>query len=216
MNGEALLNQVRKFSGLSISTFDEINDAYETILRRGGMWQTRVRDEHSLQFSENKTRYLLPMDRIRRLEGVAVRNNTDELEWSPLTLADDEKFDAVVFANRDSDGNDETDVPTHYRLAGDEIEVTPTPDGNYQARLVYIGNPPAIDRLTTPVIPANYHRLLAKLAAAYALRLTDKPENQARGQKLESECRNEMLAFAYDVSAPSTTDMPRPFRIMRS
>src|SRR3990167_4948657 len=116
MNGETILNQVRKFSGLSISTFDEINDAYEKLLRRGGMWRIRVQDEHSLQFSADKTRYLLPMDRIRRLVSVAVRNNTDQQEWRKLALADDETFDAVVFANRDSDGNDLTDTPTHYRL----------------------------------------------------------------------------------------------------
>ena len=51
-------------------------------------------------------------------------------------------------------------------LAGDEIEVTATPDGSYQARLTYIGNPVPIDRLNTPIIPAKLKSHVGVFGAA--------------------------------------------------
>ena len=220
MNGDELLNRVRFFTGNhALQGFSEINDAYETILRRAGMWVSRVRDETSVTFSDNKVFYNLPMDRIRRLESVWIKDNVDFQEWRELDEVTENRFESTVFQFRKTDGTDNKDVPRFYRLAMGEtaqMEVTPTPDGTYPCRLVYIGNPTPIDRSVVPVLPGNYHRVIAKLAAA--LWLEGQPDKfmQGRAAGLHGQVKSSYLSLAFDI-APNRAGVARPKqKIMRS
>ena len=222
MNGEAILQEVRRLSGeADWSRYDEINDAYETMCRRAGMWVLSVRDISTLQFRSGITFYTLPMDRIRRLVSVGVKNNEDEQEWHDLDPLADAEFDQKVLANRNADGTDDTDAPGFFRLAGGEtsqLEVTPTPDGTYQGRLVYIGNPPAIAKGVTPVLPGNYHRTIAKLAASYVIRqMAGHTEpGLAKARELERLAKESYIHMAFDT-APNLGKMDFPKqRLMRS
>lgn len=220
MKGEEILDLVR----LEVKDdlwphYVEINDAYEYICRRAGYWISRVRDEDSLEFRDGKDTYDLPMDRIRRLEQVWVKNNEDQLEWLPLRELDSVAFEREVFAHRNNEGNDIEDVPRHYRLQGGltgQIQVAPTPDGTYTGRLVYIGNPPPIKRTTEPVLPTIYHRIIAKKAAAIILRNRNTEPSVAQATGLEREVQLAMFQLAADLSANRAgVDMPKR-RIMRS
>ena len=228
MLGEQILEQVCLLTGdLGLTRYDEINDAYESILRRGGMWIARVRDDAVLTFKEDVSRYTLPLAAIRRLESVWVQNNEDEREWRQLLPVSEGRFERQVFLNRDSDGDDEKDTPAFYRLHGgdaEQLEVTPTPDGTYAGRAHYIGHPQAIGRLTTPILPESYHRTIAKKAAVSILRqpkATDSPEMlQARltqAGALEREVEQAVFELAFDLHATpdASVAMPRQ-RIMRS
>lgn len=217
MNGAQILDEVRELTGHhGYIGFSVVNDAYATILRRLGVWRTRVRDTTSLEFKADITSYQLPVSKIRRLEAVAVRNNEDEREWRTLTPATDDKFDEQVFANRNADGTDDKEVPRYYRVAGDSIEVTPTPDGTYPGRLIYIGEPPDIAEETVPVIPSNYHWVLAKLAAAYFLRLSDDQIQQGKATRLEGEVERAYLFLAMDTGNYRGDLSPPKLKIMRS
>ena len=204
MTGEEILDRVREFTGYSgLSGYEEINDAYETILRRGGLWSTRVRDESSVTIKNNEKFYALPMDRIRRLESVWVKDNADFLEWRPLYEVAEVGFEKTVFQYRKADGTDRRDAPREYRLSmseGQELEVSPTPDGTYACRLIYIGNPPPIARQVTPILPSNYHRIIAKLAAVNYL--SNKPDeaSQVKAAGLRTQVREALFNMAFDVS----------------
>lgn len=221
MKGEEILDLVRRMSGKHDWQFyDEINDAYETICRKAGFWFTRIRDENSFTFENGKTSYSLPLDQIRRLEGVAIKDNEDFQEWRTLEEVGDDLFDRKVFAYRNMDATDQKDVPRYYRLSADSVkhlEVTPTPDGSYPMRLIYIGNPPKIEASTVPVLPENYHRILVKLAAAKLLQLppfTDAKSAQAA--TLMRDYREAMFPLALDT-APNRVGTGSPKRrIMRS
>ncbi|KKL26213.1 hypothetical protein LCGC14_2397540 [marine sediment metagenome] len=166
------------------------------------MWVCRVRDEDSVEFRNDIRVYDLPLDRIRRLEDVWVQANEDEKGWRELLPATD--FEAKVLASRNTDGTDAKDVPTFFRLEGGDVQqldVTPTPDGTYNCRLVYIGNPPAIRREVVPVLPENYHRIIAKQAAADVLRLPPVSEgNMALAARYEGEVRQSYFPLANDIA----------------
>ena len=220
MDGEEILDRVRFFTGNhALQGFSEINDAYETILRRAGMWMTRVRDETSLVFLSDKIFYNLPMESIRRLESIWIKDNEDFKEWRELKEATDDRFETTVFQFRNVDSTDQKDVPRFYRLSmGDtnQLEVTPTPDGNYPARLVYIGNPTAIERATVPVLPGNYHRIIAKLAAANWLEDHPSETNQAKAGRLQRDVREAYFPLAVDVSVNRVGVGTPKQRIMRT
>lgn len=217
MIGEEILDRVRIFTGNhQLSGFSEINDAYETILRRAGMWVSRVRDESSVTFANEKIFYDLPMELIRRLESVWIKDNEDFKEWRRLEEVTEDKFEKTVFIFRKADGTDRKDVPRYFRLAmgaTDQMEVAPTPDGTYPCRLVYIGNPAPLDRAVTPILPENYHRVIAKLAAAYWL---ENNEGDAKAAPLHRQVREAYFPLAVDI-APNRAGVARPRqKIMRA
>lgn len=204
MRGEEILNHTRRFTGNDgLQGYSDINDAHETLCRRAGLWVTRVRDEDSLEFRDGVTRYDLPSDQIRRLESVWIRDNEEFQEWRKLDEVTEEKFEQVVFQFRNEDATDDKDVPLYYRLSmgpTQQLEVTPTPDGTYPGRLVYIGNPTLIDRQVVPVLPENYHRTIAKLAAAFWLERQKDEADQVIGAKLRQQVRETHLGMAFDLS----------------
>ena len=220
MNGEKLLERVKFYTGdHTLQGYSHINDAYETILRRAGMWLTRVRDETSLVFKNGLTKYTLPMSSIRRLEGIWIQDNEDFQEWRELQEVTEGRFEETVFQYREADGTNTKDSPYFYRLhMGDanQLEVTPTPDGTYPARLVYIGNPPEINGEITPVLPENYHRIIAKLAAANWLEDHPSEVNEAKANRLHRDVRESYFPLAVDVSA-NRAGVARPKqKIMRA
>ncbi len=220
MQGDEILDLVRRHTkNHRLSRFDEINDAYETLCRRAGMWFLRVRDEHTLQFRDGKTTYTLPMARIRRLESVWIKDNEDFKEWRELDEATEDQFEKTVFQFRKADSTDDKDVPRFYRLGAgdsDQLEVTPTPDGTYIGRLVYIGNPTPLDLMVTPVLPENYHRTIAKLAAALWLEGTEDEAKHARARTLRRDVEGAYFHMAVDT-APNRNGVARPKqRIMRA
>ena len=207
MNGEQLLDELRRLAGKSWTSFAEINDAYETLCRRAGIDTLRVRDETSLAFRSGKSFYRLPLERIRRLEGVFVRQEAGN--WRRLELGNDDSFDREVRRSASDDGSIVPGTPRVYRSAGDEIEVAPTPNGTYPARLVYIGNPVPLDRQGVPILPSNYHRIIAKMAASYVLRESTDEGDRIKGARYDQEVREAMLGFAFDTS-PGTGDVSVP------
>ena len=219
MKGEQILNLVQEFTGNDgFSGYSDINDAYETISRRAGMWVSKVRDEESLEFLDGKTEYDLPVELIRRLTSVWIKDNTDFKEWRRLEETTEDKFESTVFAFRKADATDDKDTPRFYRLQGgiaNQLEVTPTPDGTYPGRLHYIGNPKPIDRQTVPVLPEPYHRTIAKLAASMWLERQDSEVQHAKADRLRRQVQETYLGLAFDI-APDRTGVKRPHqRIMR-
>ena len=219
MRGEEILNLVKEYTGNDgLAGYSDINDAYETICRRAGMWVVRVRDEDSLTFLDDKTEYDLPMDLIRRLESVWIKDNEDFKEWRRLTEVTEDKFERTVLSFRKEDATDDKGVPLFYRLQGgngNQLEVTPTPDGTYPGRLQYIGNPTQIDRQVEPVLPEPYHRTIAKLAASTWLERQDSEVLLARGDRLRRQVRETYFGLAFDMS-PDRTGVSRPRqRILR-
>ena len=221
MEGWEILDRMRDFAGNdALSEYDEINDAYETILRRAGLWISRVRDESSVEFADDKNLYDLPMDLIRRLEAVWIKDNQDFQEWRRLDEATEDQFESTVFQFRKSDGTNQKNVPRFYRLAmgaTNQLEVTPTPDGTYPCRLVYIGSPTPLAQFVTPILPENYHRVIAKLAAADWLDVHGVDEVQlARAAKLHGQVREAYFPLAVDIST-NRVGVARPKqKIMRS
>ncbi len=221
MEGEEILDAMRDFTGNdALSSYAEINDAYETFLRRAGLWISRVRDESSVEFANDKTFYDLPMDLIRRLEAVWIKDNEDFQEWRRLDEATEDGFESTVFQFRNSDGTNQKNVPRFYRLAmgaTDQLEVTPTPDGTYPCRLVYIGSPSPLGHFSTPIWPENYHRVIAKLAAAYWLDVHGTGDIQsARAANLHGQVREAYFPLAVDIS-PNRVGVVKPKqKIMRS
>src|SRR3990167_1108892 len=219
MTGEEILEQVRKLTGDHVwSGYQEINDAYETMCRRSRYWEARQRDEYSVRFQDGVIVYTLPMSRIRVLESVWVRYNDDYQEWRELTEASDATFEQSVLANRGTDGTDTEDVPDVYRLEGpDQMRVSPTPDGSYSVRLVYIGNPAPITRTATPILPESYHRIIAKLAAVNVLRLPPLTEEKGNlAARYDKEVQMAYLNLAFDSSINRSAGPIRPLqRIMR-
>ncbi len=203
MKGEEILNRVRTLSMSGWSSFDEINEAYEFILQRAGITLGRIRDITSLSFKTGTASYQLPMERIRRLEEIAVKKTLDKQEWKPLVPLDDENFDLVVFANRNSDATDKVDIPINYRLSlgsTEQLEVTPTPDANYPMRLTYIGNPETLGSGSTPILPAIYHRQIANLAAGYILKRGKDDSEKAKGVDLVREVERTLFSLVNDVA----------------
>ncbi len=203
MTGEEILNRVRLLTTAGLSSFDEINEAYEFLLQRAGMGLSRVRDETSLSFQTGVVFYQLPMERIRRLETIAVKKTADKQEWKPLVPLNDEDFDAVVFANRNSDATDKIDTPINFRLSlgsTTQLEVTPTPDADYPMRLTYLETPEPLDSGATPILPAIYHRQIANLGAAYILQRGKDQAEQAKGMKLEQDVKQTLFSMLNDVA----------------
>lgn len=207
MNGEILLNRVRDLTGEHrFNRFDEINDAYKTLLTRAGMWISRVLDETTLEFRASTPKYSLPMHKIRRFEGMAVRASTDQKEWTPLVELTDPDFDTLVFQNTGTDGTDSENIPRNFRLiGGGEFEVNPVPSGTLECRLTYIGNPPDIDRSTEPILPEPYHIEIARMAAVALLfqTPTDSPDYEFRMDKatrLQGMTGQSYFPLANDIS----------------
>ncbi len=203
MVGEEILNVVRKLTKAGWSSFDEINEAYEYLMQRAGMGLSRIRDMTSLTFKTGVAEYQLPMDRIRRWEGIAVKQTADKQEWKSLVPIDDEDFDMVVHANRNSDATDKIDTPIYYRYSPGnslQLEVTPTPDSDYPVRLKYLGTPEPLSIGVTPILPSLYHRQIANLAAGYILQRGKDPVEQAKGAKLESDVQRTIFALLNDVA----------------
>lgn len=63
--------------------------------------------------------------------------------------------------DRRADRRDVTGRPTHYAVTGGQFEFFPTPDGSYNAELVYFSRVPAL----TPAAPTNW--LLTEAADVY-------------------------------------------------
>lgn len=204
MKGERLLDELRRLSGDDdISDFDDLNSAYQRILRRAKSWTMRVRDEASLQFRNGKKDYTLPMHRIARLLSIAVKENEDEKEWRTLTILPDDEFDKKVLLARANDGSEIEDTPKYYRLSAggtDQLEVTPTPDGTYSGRLIYYGNPPPLDLEAIPLLPEMYHRTIAELAAGIRLQGSKDPGDIAKGQNLERLAKEAYWPLANDTA----------------
>ncbi len=220
MKGEELLRLVRKFSGESQwSRYDEINDAHEIICRRAGFNFLRVRDEDVFQF-ETESIQILP-DGIRRLEDIWIKNTTDFQDWIQVILVDDKRFEQEVYTWRNSDGTNITGYPRFCRISGKKIEVTPTPNAVYPARLIYIAETTPIDRTSEPVIPNDYHRIIAKLAAVKVLsqpkdRLTEGQmvERQKTVAMLTSDINEAELPMAFDTTLAVNTGLSTPIRRM--
>ena len=216
MNGAEILDRVRILTEAGWSSFDEINEAYEFLLQRIGMRLSRIRDETSLTFKSDISVYQLPFERIRRLEGIAVKGLLNKQEWRPLSPLEDEDFDGVVFANRSTDGTDKADIPQYYRISQgstEQMEVTPTPDSDYPMRLTYLGNPASLDGEATPILPGIYHRQIANLAAGYILQRGDDQAGQVKGVKLERDVHASLFSMLNDV-ANNRAGVARPSQAM--
>ena len=98
------------------------------------------------------------------------------------------------------------------------LKVPPPPPAPYRGLLVYIGNPPAIAKGVTPVLPGNYHRTIAKLAASYVVRqMAGHTEpGLAKARELERLAKESYFHMAFDT-APNLGKMDFPKqRLMRS
>lgn len=204
MNGEQILEQVQLLSGVhSHAYYDELNDAYETLCRRAGVWMLRRRDETSLAFEAGASVYALPVRRMRRFEELWVRDVTGSLDWHQVLPGDERDFEAERRRYTSEDSTEETGRPRRFRLSGEfqeELEVVPTADAAYPARLIYIGSPEPLSDKVEPVLPENYHRVLAKLAAVYVLRGKDDEASHVRAQVLMREYRDALLPLAFDTA----------------
>ena len=60
MKGEEILERVVGYVGENWEMYDEINDAYQTIVRSAPFREFRFRDDAALAFEPNDTTYLIP------------------------------------------------------------------------------------------------------------------------------------------------------------
>lgn len=223
MNGETLVRRVRQLTGDDrLNPYDELNDAYKTLLTRGGLWISRVVDETTLEFRADVKTYTLPMHKIRRFESLAAKAVVDEKEWSLLEEITDIEFDRLVFANLNEAGDAETDLPTAFKLlGGGEFEVSPVPNASFPVRITYTGNPPDITRLTEPILPEPYHVEIARMASVALLMQTptSNPEYELRMDKasrLERQAEKSYFPMANDTANNRTGVNFAKQRIMRS
>ncbi len=201
MKGREILDRVRTLiKQIDYSSYVEINEANYQILNRTGYSFSRTRDTDSVTFKDGVTDYILPQSRIRRLEGVYIKDNDDYQEWSPLYEISDKAFDLEVLNNRDSDGDDSTAAPRKYRLSHGAFEVVPTPDGTYECRLNFIEVPELIDDEVTPLLSASYHPTIAKLAAANYLALEGDDVSTKRASALLSMVQTDLLHLFLDTT----------------
>ena len=220
MKGEEILERVVGYVGENWEMYDEINDAYQTIVRSAPFREFRFRDDAALAFEPNDTTYLIPSF-VRRLESVWVRETSDHQEWNKIEFVDDGKFERKVFAWRNSDGSDNTDTPRYARISGNLLEVAPTPNAAYPMRLVYIGDPPVIKRLSVPQLPESYHLTIAKMAAVRILAMpktgigeTDYVQRVAARNALLKEINIADLAMTFDMANNITGSPQMPKRRM--
>lgn len=219
MKGEELLVHFQRHAGRSVGDYWLLNQAYEHLARRSGMWLSRVRDEHSLVFKQSTTDYQLPKDRIRSLESVALKENSDEKEWRKLREVSWEEFDEVVLKWRLADGTDDEDTPTVYTLSWSEdkpLRVAPTPDGEFEGRLIYTGIPTPLDREVEPILPGLYHSLIPKLAAAWDLQDRGDEASLVRGRNLEKQVNQDLWALTVDSSSSRSDMNVRAHSILRT
>jgi len=220
MKGEALLDEFRRLTGATnVSLLDDVQAAYQDLLKRAGRWHSRHRDTVSLVFKSGESSYALPLHKMTRLEGIAIRENTDQREWRPLPIVDDAEFDSERLRWLKSDGTNDTDRPRVGRISGGDtrvLEVTPGPDGTYEGRLTYVGFPALLTRENEPILPEMYHLEIAQLGAAYWLMNSQDENTRARGHILERRVLKNAIPRAIDTSPNLSNGVKtRSARMMR-
>lgn len=224
MKGHAIREELERLIGRQHAGYAELDAAYEELLRRFDYWQVRQQDEAALAFEEGVSTYDLPMDRIRRLEHVFVQEDDDYQEWHSIEPVGNEDFERIRRAHKEPDGSDDQERPRAMRLFDGRMEVTPVPDGEYTVRLVYLGFPAPLTRYVVPILPENYHRLIAKKAAVTLLRQDAvKSENMEAAQPkfalastYEKEVERDMFNLLNDAEPNRTVDwMPIRRQILR-
>jgi len=224
MTGEELLERVRGYVGDdNIEMYDELDDAYQTIVRSAAFRRFRWRDDGAMITRPNVTTYLIPAF-IRRLEAVWIQETTEFQEWKPLKFVDDVEFERQVFTWTNSDATNNTNTPLYGRVSGNMLEVVPTPNAAYPMRVHYIGDPPALERLTEPQIPASYHLTIAKMAAVrilaypkYGMNEVDAAQRAASRQALQQEIAEANMPLTFDMANNITGTPAIPKRkVMRS
>jgi len=202
MTGEQILNEVRFLIGdASYPRYNEINDAYDEICRITNFTWLRKSDVGRIQFKANQSEYILKMDDMRRLERIWVYGvDADKQYWHEMEEAAPKLFEHVVRKNKDTNSNDELDRPAYYKIEGELLTISPTPDQAYEARIDYIQYVPEISRDIEPVLPVAYHRVLAKLAAGFILEMSEDQLKAQRGQIYIQRARESFESLVRDTA----------------
>ena len=193
LKGEEILNRVREFIGDEhFSRYDEINEAYLVLMRQTGTFNSK-REDTSLSFKSGESVYQLPMDRIRSLIGIWIRDDTT---WRELKEVDEEGFQNVEIDTTVST------VPTVFKsISRGMIEVSKEPEASYPVKLVFIGTPEPLGPNSYSELPAGYDIEIARLAATNWISLNDVTEaGVAKARALGSSVGNAMRDMASDTN----------------
>lgn len=212
MTGEEILNEVRFLIGdASYPRYNEINDAFDEICRITNFKWLKRSDVGRIQFKPNQNEYVLNMRDMRRLERIWIYGvDSSKQYWHEMEETLPKLFESKVRDNKDNNGNDETDRPAYYKLEGDLLTVSPTPDQAYEGRVDYILFVPEIERDTEPIIPVAYHRVLAKLAAGYILEMSEDQLKVARGAAYVQRAREAFESLVKDTAPNRMINPEKP------
>lgn len=217
MKGKDILDEVRVLaSDPTLSSFGEINQAYEEIATLTSFNFLRNVDEASLKFKSGITVYTIKMHGIRVLESIEVKGKVD-LQWTALQEVDHSLFEVKVAEVTDASGAQTTGEPKWFTLIGGPdytMTVTPSPDQDLDGRIISIQNIPLITAEKEVNFPRGYSKLvLSKLAAGMLLiKQTNKPERVALGTNYMNEARAVFSKVVRDVHENRTKDIDRPVR----
>jgi hypothetical protein len=158
LKGEDILTRVREYTGnTSFARYDEINEAYVELMRRVGLYNSK-REDTSLSLKSGESVYQLPVERIRSLIGIWIK---DDVDWVELKETDEAGFQYVESLDTTSA------VPTVFKLIGSGLfEVSQEPSASYPVKIVFLGVPEPLSPHTYTELPAGYDILVAQLAAA--------------------------------------------------
>lgn len=211
-----ILDQVRERTGKTDwARYSEINRAYRKICLITKFNWLQQSSQSMLRFTKSRTAYPLDMSGMRRLERIWVLTTTNELGWQLLEEVKPQLFEDRVVQFRDSNGNDEEDLPLYYKLTGGPmatLTVTPTPDATYTARVDYLDfHELSVDE--EPRSSPMYDDTIAELAAGYVL---EAPGGSAEDKQMAQIFMGRALAEFEDVvkdHAPNRTiNIDRPAR----
>lgn len=214
MKGKDVLTEVRYLiDDPTYSRFIEINQAYRKITKITQFNWLRVSDENMLSFVASTSSYTLDMTKMRVLQRIMVKGGTDS-RWRILEEAPPLLFEQKVRESTDSTGAQRESKPKFFKIEGagrsTKIEVTPTPDLAYEARVDYIKKTDDITLDSDIAMPEDYKDTLAKLASGYILRrdLT-KPERAQLGVLYIQEATQEFEDLVRDSHPNRTFDIDR-------
>lgn len=171
--GQEILEETRALiDDPRYARFAEIDRAYQRLCRVTNFNWLRETSTSMLTFRANVSTYYIKDPEIRRIDRIWVKDIDDEQSWLLMEERPPRLYETDVKNNRNSDGTDDTDRPDFYMISGwspFKIEVTPTPDNTYTARVDYTFFEHGISMDSEPRSPPAYDNTIALQAAVYIL-----------------------------------------------
>jgi hypothetical protein len=206
MSTESILDSFRYYSGEhNHARFNEINQAYRSILKRTKWWNMRSMEEDLISLKANTYKYKVDLSCFRggSPTHIYIKSPSKDI-WN---LIEESKFDIFEDSRPSSDGistSDSNTYPTCYKLTGGSdynFYVTPTPSQDTDIRFDGVKAIEDLDVDVEPIISEDYHEAIAIMAASIFLKQKSEATQQdlVKSSSLRQEAEIEIKSLIDDM-----------------